>query len=493
MRQKNMRIVALQTSETKQASLGESTLSALHSFHRFLGLKEHQMMAVTKATYKLATRYTNWDLRGCIEPTAGNSTHSSTDFYHSFSAYGSMIDAIAFQHHLTKFQTIGQEFDLSCFSLPAMLAKAGKFMKPQQGLNTPPYSYAMHIDSQAYTKGMQDYAKRLGVTFVDSQVEAIQLQHLAIPTKETKAMIHSLKLESGDAIEADFFIDCSDDGVLINQSACARYVNWSDVLPCDRFISVKKSRTQASNPYTTMGLHECGYTRCFPLQDEDIEEFYYSSSHLSDDKALDLLGKDAIVNRQKIGCRPSFWSSNCIAMGKAAGNLDRLAASNFHLVQSAILRLIDLFPDNSLLLKGDNASRDEYNSLTLEEYQRIQDYHVAHFAIPAKLAEQQNSVFWQDYKRVNLPDSLEHKLALFKHCGRIPFYERETFSNDMWVSLFLGLGWRAQSYDVLLDMPPANLANSQAAINTIAQTIQNLCSQAPIHQQYLDKNCTRSR
>lgn len=498
-RQKEMRIIAVQTSSANCSSLGESTLSALNTFHRFLGLKEHQMMAVTKATYKLATRYSNWRVDKADSASellnSENTLYQcgNSDFYHAYSAYGSMVDAIAFQHHITKFQLMGTEIDLTRFSLPALLAKTGRFFKPETSRTAIPFSYAMHIDTVAYTKGMQDYAARLGVDFVVDNVITICKQPLNKPTKAATDMIRSITLANGRTIEADLFIDCSDKAELSGNCFTSKYLNWEPTLPCDRLISVKKNRVEAAKPYTDMSLHDYGYRRCFSLQDADVEEYFYSSSHLSDNKALEELGEDVSIFSQKIGCRLSFWSSNCVAMGNAAGNLGRLAVSNFHLVQSAVLRLIDIFPDTSLLRNGDYSSRDEYNSLTLEEYKRIQDYHSAHFAIPAIQSNSNASDFWQDYKQVTLPESLEHKLVLFKKTGRIPFYERETFSTDVWISLFIGLGWHADSYDALLDMPPASITRSESALNTIASKIERLCVQAPPHQQYLNEHCARSR
>lgn len=495
-RQKEMHIVAVQTSSANRSSLGESTLSALNTFHRFLGLKEHQMMAVTKATYKLASRYSNWRIdkayRTSVLANSG-STKYQHDFYHAYSAYGAMVDAIAFQHHVTKFRLMGKEIDLTRFSLPALLAKTGRFFKPAAPPSAIPFSYAMHIDTLAYAKGMQDYAARLGAVFVAGEIITVHKQALNEPNNATTDIIRSITLEDGKTIEADLFIDCSDKAELSGKCFASKYLNWEATLPCDRFISIKKERAEPAKPYTDISLHDYGYRRCFPLQDADVEEYYYSSSHLSDNKALEELTQDANIFSQKIGCRPSFWSSNCIAMGNAAGNLGRLGVSNFHLVQSAVLRLIDLFPDTSLLHKADYSSRDEYNSLTLEEYKRIQDYHSAHFAIPAMQSNSKASDFWHDYKQVTLPESLEHKLALFKETGRIPFYERETFSTDIWISLFIGLGWHADSYDALLDMPPASVASSESAFNAIASNIEKLCIQAPLHQQYLNENCARIR
>jgi len=134
---------------------------------------------------------------------------------------------------------------------------------------------------------------------------------------------------------------------------------------------------------------------------------------------------------------------------------------------------------------------NEYNQLCNEEYARILDYHCTHFAIPARKANELSSSFWQAQKQANLPDSLTQKFSLFEASGRIPFYERETFSGSIWTSLLLGLGLIPKQYDVLLDMPPASNERSKSAISNIVDTIQTLSDQAPTHKQYLQQYCMR--
>ena len=45
-----------------------------------------------------------------------------------------------------------------------------------------------------------------------------------------------------------------------------------------------------------------------------------------------------------VGKRAEFWCKNCIAAGRAAGYLQDFTIDQLHLVQSAALRLVTLFP-----------------------------------------------------------------------------------------------------------------------------------------------------
>lgn len=503
MRQ-NVNIVAINTEAEDASVLGEVSLSALNYFHRFLGLKEHQMMAVTSSTYKLASKYSNWSCNNGSEEAT-----PAAPFYHSFSSYGSMIDSTAFVHHLTKLRQDQQNYDFTSFSLPAVMARDGKFVKPDVSQTSLPFSYAMHVDAFSYAKGMQDYATKLGVKFVSAQIENVDVKQIPnkdepsshATTRKSASHISAIKLSNGARVDAELFIDCTSEGSLIEKALNVGYEDFSDYLPCDRFMTYKGALQQDMKPCTDMSLHDYGWKRNYPLQNRMVYEVFYSSKYLSDEQAVEELLpkqnhapkniKDVRIEQQRMGHRTEFFSGNCVSMGSAAGNLDRLAASDFHLVQSAVLRLIDLFPDTSLGQWADNASRNEYNQLCNEEYARILDYHCTHFAIPARKANELSSSFWQAQKQANLPDSLTQKFSLFEASGRIPFYERETFSGSIWTSLLLGLGLIPKQYDVLLDMPPASNARSKSAISNIVDTIQALSDQAPTHKQYLQQYCMR--
>ncbi|MFC3092922.1 hypothetical protein DRW07_01715 [Alteromonas sediminis] len=470
-------------------SIGESTLPAINYFHRILGLNERQLVAVTKGTYKLATEYTP------IDTAYQNDKHlARNSFFHAMSPYGAAFDNIAFQHHVTKAHLAGVAIDLNRFSLPAMAAQQGKFGIPSCDELDVPFSYALHVDTKRYAAGMQDFAYKLGVKHVEGSITATQLSYPNIE-EDTSQFIQSITINKNQTFSADLFIDCSADGRLIHQALGINYQHFDTLLPCDHSVQFSTQRPHDPRATTQIKPHSAGYWRSFPLQDRGVCEYHYSGDYLTHEKVLGILNlgkeesKSATHQQHKPRQINTFWSANCVAMGSAAGELGRNAVSNFHLVQSAVLRLVDLLPDNTLNRNAECPSRDEYNHLCEEEYARILDYHCAYFALLAKHDSLSNLPFWQQQQSTEWPDSLTHKMTLFKHTGRLPFYERETFSEKTWLSLFLGLGLWPMQYDRLLDVGQRSINDSLVACEKFGASIQRMCSDMPSHYMFLQRYC----
>lgn len=470
-------------------NLGESTLPAIDYFHRVLGLTEQQLMAVTKGTYKLATEYV------LPSPPAATEASQPSAFYHAMSPYGSVINNIAFQHHLTKAKLAGIPIDLNRFSLPATAACKGKFGLPQAGMQNLPYSYAIHVDAKRYAAGMKDFAKKLGATSAAGKITSVNTVSIGSENDRQRQHIESICLDDTQHIKADLFIDCTSHSRLIDQALQVGFVDYSDYLPCDSSIQYATTKTATPKATTQIAPNQAGFSLNFPLQAHTVNEYHYCSAHQTQEEALASLALDstasdtAIIRHQKAQRVASFWVGNCVAMGDAAGSLGRIAVSNFHLVQSAVLRLIDLLPDNSLNENVDCSSREEYNNLCEEEYARVLDYHCAYFALLAREKAPIDSPFWQAQTQAKRPESLIHKMRLFEQTGRFPFYERETFSEKTWLSLFLGLGLWPKEYDRLLDVGQHNMQDSLDAFEKLSESIGHISDKMPAHYQFLQRYC----
>ena len=146
------------------------------------------------------------------------------------------------------------------------------------------------------------------------------------------------------------------------------------------------------------------------------------------------------------------------------------------MIQTAAIRLLKMFPHT-----GINSSEvAEYNAQTNDEIDHIRDFIILHY----KLTERDDSEYWRYCNSMSVPDSLEHKIRLFKDTGRIHSRAEDLFSNVAWQQVMLGQGIAPSAYHPLADaMSSDQLIEYHRNIKSIiAQVVDKL----PLHQDFIN-------
>lgn len=469
---KACKITLIENSCLVNDALVQPLSSASNTVHKMLGLKEADIILHANATYRLGNRYVDW-CQGV--------------FHHTPNSYGAMLEGMSVADILTKCKRPNEPLIVENYSLAAQAMRANKFAHPRPPSNTQPqpmfapYSYGLHVETALYLKLIKDRVSPL-ICVVDADVSGVQ-------THEHNGFIKCIDTSNGEHIEADFFIDATPNTVLTAQVADGMFTDLSAQLGCDCCIStfvtpahVDESRAQS--PSTTMQAHDSGWSRTQPLQDKVLIEFYYSSKELSYEDAVQRLiysenlspSADISFKEYALGRQSTFWSANCLSIGEAAGFIENLSVPIVHLVQSSLLRFMDFYPSGF-----QQSLCDEFNAITSQEYDRLMDFNSAHYYV----AKEQDTAFWLRVKSQPLLASLEHKLRLFKARGRFPFYERETFSKDTWVSFLLGHQVLPCHYDPLLETH--DVEKMKLIYQKMQHTAQTIVQSMPNHLAYVQQ------
>ncbi len=444
--------------------VGEATIPPIQLFNSVLGLDEAEFLRETKASIKLAIRFDNWRAEG-------------DSYYHTFGAPGRSQAFCHFHHFWTRAQLAGHKTNLWEYDLNYLCAEANKFAKLQVNDQVWEMPYAYHFDASLYGQYLRRYSEKLGVVRTEGLIEQVKVD-------SESGFVTSLVLKNGGEVSGDFFIDCSGArGLLINQKLETGFEDWSHWLPCDRAMAVPSERFEKTLPYTRSIAHSAGWQWRIPLQHRNGNGLVYSSNYYSDDEAQAILmgnlESNAIAEPKIIPFRTGRvskqWNRNVVAVGLSSGFLEPLESTSIHLIQSAVVRLLTLFPHAGVTPQ----LTDEYNRQSQFEYELIRDFIILHY----HLNERDDSQFWRDVRNMDVPERITEKIDLFRSNGTLTKDDLDIFLEPSWLQVMLGQGVMPQDYHPLADtLSDAQLKEKLA--NTKKTKMQPM-PEIPSHDEFL--------
>ncbi|GAB56196.1 FADH2 O2-dependent halogenase I [Glaciecola punicea ACAM 611] len=463
-------ITLIESKTIGTVSVGEATIPSILEFNQMLGIDEAEFLSFTHGSFKLGIEFHDWYKKG-------------HQYMHPFGPYGVNMNGIPFHHYWLKDKLQGKEDPLSDYCLEYQAALNNKFCHPQAQSRSAMANikYAYHFDAVKYAEYLSAFSVKRGVNKIIAQITKV---HQHAQTQD----ISSVALSNGELIEGDLFIDCSGfKGLLIAQTLKVGFEDWRQYLPCDSAIAQPSESLSTIKPYTISTAHECGWQWQIPLQHRIGNGFVFSSQFLSKDLAIDCLAKrlpsKALSEPRQLnwinGKRQQAWKNNCIAIGLSAGFIEPLESTGLQLIQSAIMRLLSLFPSG----RCQQVDIDTYNRYTDDELWRIRDFIILHY----KATQRNDSAFWRYCASMPIPDSLQNKIELYQSSGRIFRENNELFSEISWLSVMNGQGLVPKAYHPLVN----NLSEQQRQQNLshIAGAMREAEQQMPDHKAYLQKYC----
>ena len=445
--------------------VGEATIPPIRLVNQVLGIDEAQFLHDTKATIKLAIRFENWKTKG-------------ESYYHTFGVPGKSMAFCHFHHYWVKARQQGLKDDLWDFDLNYHAAEAGRFAQINAKDPVVELPFAYHFDASLYAQYLRKLSENMGVVRKEGKISRVQ-------RFTDSGFIQALHLESGDVVEGDLFVDCTGfKGLLIEEALGAGYDDWSHLLPCDSAIAVPSERHEKTAPYTRSIAHDAGWQWRIPLQHRNGNGHVYSSRYISGDQACDTLLSnldtkplgDPKLIKFTTGRRRKQWYKNVVAVGLSSGFLEPLESTSIHLIQSAIVRLIQLFPHNGFA----PSLETEYNKQSELEFEQIRDFLVLHYTVN----ERTDSAFFNDMRNITLPDSLAHKIALFKESGNLLREQNDLFLESSWLQVLYGQGITPKDYHGLVDSVPEVQLNQM--LTRLLEIKKEPIAKLPTHDEYIN-------
>ncbi len=414
-------ITLIESDEIGTVGVGEATIPAIREYNNALGLDESEFLSATGGTYKLGIAFEGWG-------------DFSDGYVHSFGLVGRPLGLLPFHHCWLRARALGLAKPLGHYLLNTIAIAGDRFahFNPPENSALPPMPYAFHFDASLYARYLRGKAEAWGVVRQEGRITGVE-RH------SEKGDVDAVVLADGQKIAGDLFIDCSGfRGLLIEQELGAGFEDWSEWLRSDRAIAVPCASVSPLTPVTRSIARKAGWQWRIPLQHRIGNGYVFCSDHISEDEAaatlLANLDGEALAEprtlRFKTGMRRKCWVRNVVAIGLASGFIEPLESTSIHLVQTAVTRLLDLLPSGKI----SDAQREEYNSRTEFEMSRIRDFIILHYHANQRVGEP----YWDSLRTMEVPESLRHKLDLFRSSGRIMPDLNELFDVRGWSQVLIG-------------------------------------------------------
>ena len=441
------RVTLIESEEIGTVGVGEATLPAVRQFINRVGIDEAEMIRRTHATIKLAIEFVDWGKVG-------------DRYFHTFGNYGEPLHEGRFRHVWTRARQQGRAGAMADYSYAVEMCRRNRFDLPSPDMASigSTYSYAYQFDASLYGQLLREVSEARGVRRIEGRVVDVTL-------RADDGHIASLLLQSGEVVGGDLFVDCSGfRSLLIGKALGVPWQDWSHWLPCDRAWAVPCEMAGELTPYTRATACEAGWRWRIPLQHRTGNGYVFCSAFIDDDRAArDLIANldgatqaDPRLLRFAAGRRVRSWDKNCVSLGLASGFLEPLESTSLYLAQIAVTALTQFFPGRDM----DPALADEFNRLIDVEYDRIRDFLILHYHATTR----DDAGLWNHVRTMEIPDSLKHRIEIFKRRGHIAYYRDGLFKPASWLAVMAGQGIAAEGYE-----PTLCAVDADTAADTLAQ------------------------
>lgn len=377
-------LVMVESSKIPTIGVGEGTTALFKAFLDHFALDEAEFLRDTRATIKLGIRHRSWGAGAPYYDGPLDDPHWQGDVPGKPGSELLNVYAIA----------EGKRVSQSHHFAHLMRADKVPFVKNGDASvsRNSEFENAYHFDNARVAAWLRRKAPELAV--IDAVVDEVV-------TDAAGAAITALRLDSGELLEGDFFIDCTGfRRLLIGALPGLAWRSYADELPLNRAFPFQLPHQPGAPviPYTHAWAQNCGWMWQIPTQDRIGNGYAYcdefatpEQAHAEIEKALGTQIEPLADIRFEVGRLERTLEGNCLAVGLSAGFLEPLEATSIH---STLIQLLVLDRDYLADVFGlDESQRDGYNATIGRLYDDFRTFLVMHYR-----GERADTPFWRHIK-----------------------------------------------------------------------------------------------
>lgn len=462
----HLELTVLESPDIGVIGVGEGTFPTIRTTLQFLGIDEARFVRETSATLKQGIRFVDW----ARTPVGGESHH----FFHPFEApfYAEGLNLVPYwllQDEATRLPFA------RALTIQQRVAEARRApRRVHEAPYTAPLNYAYHFDALKLARLLAAHARQLGVRHLQGTVTQVGLD-------DAGAIAHVDTPELG-RLQADLYIDCTGfRAELIGGALGARFKSARGILFADRALACKlpsEPNDAELESCTIATAHEAGWTWDIGLNGSRGLGCVYSSDHLGEDGAAEILRRHAGAAAGEVamrsipfapGYRERQWVKNCVAVGLSAGFLEPLESTGLVLIEAAVGMIAEMLPHSGPM----EAPARRFNELMAARFENIIGFLKLHYCLSGR-----PEPFWRDNgDPATIPERLAELLEQWRlrPPGRFDFVlDTETFAFFNYQYILYGMGFHTD-----LGAGRGDFSQAQAA-NRLFAKIQRFADRAVV-------------
>lgn len=140
-----------------------------------------------------------------------------------------------------------------------------------------------------------------------------------------------------------------------------------------------------------------------------------------------------------------------------------------------------LLEDGGVIQGIQQAVVDEYNRQAREETESTRDFIILHY----HATRRNDTEFWNYMRTMSVPDTLRHRIELFRESGMIFLNDSELFRHNGWSQVLIGQGFYPQTYQAAV----GNMDDQKMREYLLGfkEHVASSVARLPTHEEFLER------
>ena len=362
--------------------VGEGSTEHWREFMDFVGISNTDIITQCDATYKAGIRFENWTDKDYLQLVEGNLTAKYSD------------------NHVLYAYLASQGVDPIDLALPLAVNSEIYFVEENFDNVKDSVTSQYHFNTNKLNDFLIDLSKKRNIRIYDDVITDVNLDNAGnIDT-----------IVGNTTYNYDFYVDCTGFSRLLISKLGAKWNSYSEHLKMNSAI-VFPTENDDYPMWTLARAMDAGWLFRIPVWNRKGNGYIFDKNYITPEKAQaeveTYLGHPIEIAKHiefDAGALDTPWIKNCCAIGLSSAFVEPLEASS-----------IGTSIQQSFLLAGrifnySNADINLYNKNFNAIMENIRDFILLHY-----LTDREDTPFWKDCKNIQLPDSLQQHLEMFKN------------------------------------------------------------------------------